>query len=194
MNSVTSRLASIQLSGFADRFSYDRLRVSTLNFHIFSQNSNQSDSGALSSRFANLKPITDFFDIKRISKPQGWGDAQSRIQFNLGYFSTNYAIVMALLSVYSLLTNLLLLFVIVFVVLGMLGIGLLKGQDLTTPLGVITPSQLYTTLFIIAVPLGIFASPLSTILWLIGASGVCIFGHAALMEKPIESAFGEEQV
>lgn len=100
----------------------------------------------------------------------------------------------ALLSVYSLLTNLLLLFVIGLVVLGMLGIGMLQGGELTTPFGVITSSQLYTTLFIIAVPLGIYASPLGTILWLIGASGVCILGHAALMEKPIESAFGEEQV
>lgn len=95
---------------------------------------------------------------------------------------------------YSLLTNLLLLFVIVFVFVGMFLIGSLNGQDLVLPFGTIPTSSLYTGLFIIAVPLGIFASPLSTILWLIGASGVCILGHAALMEKPIESAFAEETV
>ncbi|ANB13645.1 Yip3p [Sugiyamaella lignohabitans] len=76
----------------------------------------------------------------------------------------------------------------------MIGIGMLQGQDLVLPFGTITTSSLYTTLFIIAVPLGIFASPLSTLFWLIGASGVTILGHATLMEKPIESAFAEEQV
>jgi PRA1 family protein 1 len=129
-----------------------------------------------------------------LSRPAGWGDAQSRINFNLGYFSTNYLIIFALLSVYSLLTNLLLLFVIIFVFVGMFLIGSLNGQDLVLPFGTIPSSSLYTGLFIIAVPLGIFASPLSTLLWLIGASGVCILGHATLMEKPIESAFAEETV
>jgi hypothetical protein len=129
-----------------------------------------------------------------MSKPFGWGEAQARMQFNLGYFSTNYAVVFGLLSIYSLLTNLLLLFVIVFVILGMIGIGSLNGQDLVLPWATVTTSQLYTTLFLVAVPLGIFASPLGTVLWLVGASGVCILGHAALMEKPIESAFAEEQV
>ncbi|KAA8915117.1 hypothetical protein TRICI_002726 [Trichomonascus ciferrii] len=129
-----------------------------------------------------------------MSKPAGWGEAQSRINFNLSYFSTNYAILFALLSVYSLLTNLLLLFVIIFVVLGVAGISALGGQDLDLRFTTISTSSLYTFLFIVAVPLGIFASPLSTILWLIGASGVSILGHAALMDKPIENAFAEEQV
>lgn len=129
-----------------------------------------------------------------MSKPLGWGDAQSRINFNLGYFSSNYAIIFALLSVYSLLTNILLLFVIILVVIGMYGIGMLQGNDLNLGFTTLTTSQLYTGLLIIALPLGFIASPLSTILWLIGASGVTILGHAAIMEKPIESAFAEEQV
>lgn len=154
----------------------------------------QGEAGSLQTRFSNIKSLNDFFDFKRLSKPQGWGDAQSRINFNIGYFSTNYAIVFALLSVYSLLTNLLLLFVIIFVVLGVAGISFLGGQDLDLRFTTISSSSLYTALFIVAVPLGIFASPLSTILWLIGASGVTILGHASLMDKPIENAFSEEQV
>lgn len=154
----------------------------------------QTESHSLQSRFANVKPLTDFFDVKRISKPQGYGDAQSRINFNLGYFSSNYAIVFALLSIYSLATNVLLLFVIVLVVAGMYGIGCLQGNDLHLGIITFTSSQLYTGLMIIAIPLGFFASPISTILWLIGASAVAILGHACIMEKPIESAFAEEQV
>ena len=57
-----------------------------------------------------------------------------------------------------------------------------------------TPSQLYTTLILFAVPLGLFASPISTVLWLIGASGVTILGHASFMDKPIENSFSEEAV
>lgn len=129
-----------------------------------------------------------------MSKPQGWGDAQSRINFNLSYFSSNYAVIFALLSVYSLLTNVLLLFVIILVIAGMYGIGMLGGNDLNLGFTTLTTSQLYTGLLIIALPLGFIASPLSTILWLIGASGVTIIGHASIMEKPIESAFADEQV
>lgn len=129
-----------------------------------------------------------------MSKPEGWGDAQSRINFNLSYFSANYAIVFALLSIYSLITNVLLLFVIILVVAGMYGIGLLGGNDLNLGFTTLTTSQLYTGLLIVSVPLAFLASPISTVLWLLGASGVTILGHACIMEKPIESAFVDEQV
>ena len=151
-------------------------------------------STSVSSRFANLRPISEFLDFKRVSKPANFGEAQSRVNYNLGYFSSNYAAVFVMLSIYSLLTNLLLLFVICFVVGGMFGIGKLQGNDLEVGSWRATTSQLYTTLFIIAIPLGLWASPFTTVLWLIGASGVTVLGHAAFMDKPIESAFSEEAV
>lgn len=84
----------------------------------------------LANRFSNLRPLSEFFDFKRISKPQNFGEAQSRMGYNISYFSSNYAVVIALLSIYSLLTNMLLLFVILMVVGGMWGIGRLGGADL----------------------------------------------------------------
>ena len=33
------------------------------------------------------------------------------------------------------------------------------------------------------------ASPISTMMWLIGSDGVTVGAHAALMEKPIETVF-----
>jgi hypothetical protein len=149
---------------------------------------------SVSTRFASLRPVSEFFDLKRVSKPANFGEMQSRINFNLGYFSSNYAAVFAMLSIYSLLNNKLLLFVIVFVMGGMYGIGKLEGNDLQLATWRATTSQLYTALFIIAVPLGLWASPFATVLWLIGASGVTILGHAAFLDKPIESAFSEEAV
>lgn len=151
-------------------------------------------SQSLASRFANLKPISEFLDLKRLSKPANFSEVQSRVNYNLGHFSSNYAVVFAMLSIYSLLTNWLLLFVIVLVVGGMWGIGKLDGRDLDIGVLRATSSQLYTGLLIVAVPLGILASPISTILWLIGASGVSILGHASFMDKPIDEAFSGEAV
>jgi hypothetical protein len=151
-------------------------------------------SQSITSRFANLRPVTEFFDVKRISKPANFGEVQSRVNYNLGYFSSNYAAVFVMLSIYSLLTNLTLFFVILLVIGGMYGIGKLQGNDLQIASFRATTSQLYTALLVIAIPLGFWAKPFSTALWLIGASGVTILGHAAFMDKPIESAFSEEAV
>lgn len=151
-------------------------------------------SQSLGSRFANLKPISEFLDLKRLSKPHNFSDVQSRVNYNLGYFSSNYAVVFVMLSIYSLLTNLLLLFVILLVVGGMWGIGKLDGKDLDLVGFRATTSQLYTGLLIVSVPLGFWASPISTVLWLIGATGVTILGHASFMDRPIENAFSEEAV
>lgn len=99
-----------------------------------------------------------------------------------------------MLSVYSLITNLTLVSVILLVVVGMYGIGCLRGEDLDLKVIKLSTSQLYTCLAVVAVPLGFIASPLSTVLWLIGASLVVIGGHASFMEKTIEVEFAEEQV
>lgn len=151
-------------------------------------------AGPLSGRFSNLRPISEFFDFKRLSKPSNFTEVQSRVNYNLSHFSSNYAVVFAMLSIYALLTNWVLLFDIILVVVGMFLIGLLDGRDLTIGSWRATSSQLYTGLLVVAVPLGIIASPFSTILWLVGASGVAILGHASFMDKPIDEAFSGEAV
>lgn len=151
-------------------------------------------STSLATRFSNLKPVSEFFDFKRLSKPANFNEIQSRVNYNLGYFSSNYAVVFLMLAVYSLLTNWTLLFVIILVVGGMWGIGKLEGGDLQLGFTTVSSSQLYTGLLIIAVPMGFIASPFSTILWLMGASGVTILGHASFMDKPIDEAFSGEAV
>lgn len=149
---------------------------------------------SVQSRFANLKPVGEFLDLKRLSKPENFGEVQNRVNYNLSYFSSNYAVVFAMLSIYSLITNWTLTFVILLVVGGIWGIGRLRGADLDLGFVRATPAQLYTGLLCIAVPLGIYANPLGALFWLMGATGVCVIGHACFMEKPIESAFSEEAV
>jgi PRA1 family protein 1 len=149
---------------------------------------------SLACRFSNLRPFSEFFDIKRLSKPQNFGEMQSRVNYNLGHFSSNYAVIFVMLAIYALLNNWWLLFDIVFDVFGMWFIGKMDGRDLEIGTFRATTSQLYTGLYVIAIPIGLFASPLTTMLWLVGASGVVILGHASFMDKPIDEAFSGEAV
>ena len=151
-------------------------------------------SGSVSSRFGNLRPLTEFFDLKRLSKPNNFSEAQSRVNYNLSHFSSNYAVVFALLSIYALVTNSILLFDVILVVGGMFIIGKLDGQDLIIGNWRATSSQLYTGLVVSAVILGFLANAIWTLLWLIGATGVVIVGHASFMDKPIDEAFSGEAV
>ena len=160
----------------------------------FGDRFNNIRSQSLTTRFANLRPISEFLDVKRISKPANFGEIQSRVNYNLSYFSSNYAVVFVMLSIYSLLTNPVLLFVIILVTCSLYGIGKLGGRDLDLGFRRFNTSQLYTALLCVAVPLGLWASPFTTVLWLIGATGVTVFGHAAFLDKPIENAFSEEAV
>ncbi|KAK9577889.1 hypothetical protein V6Z90_006676 [Aspergillus fumigatus] len=191
---TTSEFISIHKS------SYNQFTMSPIQFPIdaiasrFGDRFNSVRAQSLTSRFSNLRPISEFLDVKRLSKPANFGEVQSRVNYNLAYFSSNYAAVFVMLSIYSLLTNLSLLLVILLVAGGLYGIGKLQGRDLDLGFARFTTSQLYTGLLIVAVPLGLYASPIATALWLIGATGVTVFGHAAFMDKPIENAFSEEAV
>lgn len=151
-------------------------------------------SQSLGQRFSNLKPISEFLDLKRLSKPRDFADVQARVNYNLGYFSSNYAVVFIMLSIYALLTNTWLLFDIVFVSASMWVVGRLGGRDLEIGTFRATTSQLYTGIACISIPIAIFSGPIGTFLWLVGASGVTILGHAALLDRPIENAFSEEAV
>lgn len=108
-------------------------------------------SQSIGTRFANLRPISEFLDIKRISKPADFAMVQNRVNYNLSYFSSNYAAVFVMLSIYSLLTNLTLFFALMLIIGGMYGIGKLEGRDLDVGFARASVSQLYTGLFIISV-------------------------------------------
>ena len=151
-------------------------------------------SQSIGTRFANLRPVSEFFDFRRISRPNDFGEIQSRVNYNIGYFASNYLVVALMLCLYSLLTNFWLLFDIVFITVGLFIIRKLNGRDLELGFARLTTSQLYTGLLIIGVPIFFFSGPLTTLLWLIGANGVTILGHATFMDKPIDQAFSEEAV
>ncbi|KAI1021739.1 hypothetical protein LB505_009073 [Fusarium chuoi] len=50
-------------------------------------------SGPLSGRFSNLRPVGEFLDFKRLSKPASFVEMQSRVNYNLSHYSSNYAVI-----------------------------------------------------------------------------------------------------
>ncbi|KAL9623097.1 MAG: hypothetical protein Q9160_002611 [Pyrenula sp. 1 TL-2023] len=103
-------------------------------------------SQSIATRFSNLKPISEFLDLKRLSKPANFSEVQTRVNYNLSHFSSNYLVVFLMLSIYSLLTNFTLLFVLILAIGGTYGIGKLEGRDLDIGVLRATTSQLYTAL------------------------------------------------
>lgn len=125
----------------------------------------------------------------------------------------NYGVIVAVLAVYALITNVLLLISLGFLIGGFAAINkfgmspplppsllplpyspsLTFGPPAPEPMQVgdqlITQKTLYTALFVIGIPLLWWSSPLGTFFWLVGASGVLILGHACIMEPGIESEY-----
>ncbi|KXN91039.1 Peroxisomal targeting signal 1 receptor [Leucoagaricus sp. SymC.cos] len=112
-----------------------------------------------------------------------------RISYNTRYFSGNYGLIVALLAVYAVLTNYLLLIAMAFLVGGFALIN--KFAPDATQFGehTVTQKHLYTGLFVIGIPLLWLASPIGTIFWIVGASAVLILGHACLIEPGVESDY-----
>lgn len=139
-----------------------------------------------------------------------------RISYNTRYFSGNYAVIIAALAVYALLTNLFLVFGLLFFVGGFAAINKFGADPLQVGDHVVTQKSLYIGLFVVGthslpsipydnrldippfagIPLLYLGAPLSTFFWLVGASSVLILGHASMIEPGVESEYGavEEQV
>ncbi|KZT08363.1 prenylated rab acceptor PRA1 [Laetiporus sulphureus 93-53] len=148
-----------------------------------------STNNTLETRLSALRPLGEFFDYHRISKPADMNTATTRISYNTRYFSGNYGVIVATLAVYALITNYLLLVSLAFLIGGFIAINRFAPEPMQVGEHVVTQKSLYTGLFVIGIPLVWFSSPLSTFFWLFGASSFLIIGHASLMEPGIESEY-----
>ncbi|WVQ75727.1 hypothetical protein IAR50_005357 [Cryptococcus sp. DSM 104548] len=140
-------------------------------------------------RLSTLKSPQEFFDHRQLSRPQDFNEATSRLTYNTRHFSGNYLIVIAILIVYALLTNPLLLIAIAFFAGGFTAINKFVPEPLQVGDHLITQKSLYTALFVIGIPILYIASPVSTFFWLVGSSAILILGHAVLMEPGVESEY-----
>ncbi|KAL5528548.1 YIP3 [Sanghuangporus sanghuang] len=140
-------------------------------------------------RLSTLRPPQEFFDHHHLSRPQDLNQATQRISYNTRYFSGNYGIIVAVLAVYALITNPLLLISIAFLVGGFAAINRFAPEPLQVGDHVVTQKSLYIMLFVVGVPLLWWSSPLGTFFWLVGASSFVILFHASFMEPGIESEY-----
>ncbi|KAH9978956.1 prenylated rab acceptor PRA1 [Lactifluus volemus] len=140
-------------------------------------------------RLSALRPPSEFFDPNRITRPADLNQAVSRISYNTRYFSGNYGLIIALLAVYALLTNPLLLISLGFLIGGFAAINKWAPEPMQVGDHVVTQKSLYMGLFVIGLPLLWLSSPLGTFFWLVGASGVLILTHACVIEPGVESEY-----
>ncbi|PWN52800.1 prenylated rab acceptor PRA1 [Violaceomyces palustris] len=145
--------------------------------------------GFRETRLSTLRPLGEFFDHQRISRPQDTNEAFQRITYNTRHFSGNYAAVVACLGVYGLITSPILLVAIVFLVGGFILINKFAPEPMQVGEHVVTQKSLYTGLFIIGLPLLWWASPVSLFFWLVGSSSFLVLGHAAFVEPPVSSEY-----
>lgn len=138
-------------------------------------------------RLSSLRPLGEFFDHQRISRPQDLNEATQRITYNTRHFSGNYACLIGILAVYGLLTSPLLLVAIAFLVGGFVAINKFAPEPMQVGEHVVTQKSLYTGLFVIGIPLLWIASPVALLFWLIGSSAVLCLGHAAFIGECIGS-------
>ncbi|CCU99741.1 unnamed protein product [Malassezia sympodialis ATCC 42132] len=146
-------------------------------------------------RLSNVRPFGEFFDYHRISVPRDTNEAIQRITYNTRHFSGNYAVVIALLSVYGLFTDLLLLVAVVVLVGGFAAINRFAPEPMQVGNHVVTQKSLYAILLAVGLVLLWFAEPFALIFWLVGSSALIILGHAAFIEPPVSSEYaGVESV
>ncbi|KAF9653812.1 prenylated rab acceptor PRA1 [Thelephora ganbajun] len=142
-------------------------------------------------RLNGFRSPMEFFDFNRLSRPADFNTAVSRISYNTRYFSGNYSLVILILAVYAILNNLWLLGSLVFLVGGFSLVNKYGADPLQFGDHTVTQKSLYTGLFVIGIPLLLWASPLGTFFWLVGASSIIILGHASIMEPGVESEYAQ---
>ncbi|KIJ49655.1 hypothetical protein M422DRAFT_28022 [Sphaerobolus stellatus SS14] len=140
-------------------------------------------------KLSSLRPIGEFVDHNRISRPADLNTAVSRISYNTRYFSGNYLLIIVSLAVYAVITNPVLLIALALLIGGFILINRWAPEPLQVGDRTITQKHLYTALFVIGLPLLWWASPVATFFWLVFSSSFIILFHAALLEPGVESEY-----
>ncbi|KAK3826463.1 MAG: PRA1 family protein-domain-containing protein [Linnemannia elongata] len=142
-------------------------------------------------RLSSLRPIAEFFDTSRMSKPTGIAQITSRLTRNLPYFQGNYTLMFLGITAYSVVSNGMLMFSVAFAVGGTHLISCVPTEGVVIGKNTYNARQLQTGLVCVSVPLFFFSSTIGTIFYIIGASTVGILGHAAIMEETTENRFSD---
>jgi len=144
-------------------------------------------------RLNTLRPASEFFNPRQLSRPTDSNQVIERITYNTRYFAGNYIIVVGILALYAILTNYWLLIAIAFLVGGFAAINRLAPEPRQVGDYIITQKGLYIGLLVIGIPLLWISAPIWTFFWIVGASVVLILFHACLIEPGVESEYAAVQ-
>ncbi|WFD36557.1 RNA-directed DNA polymerase [Malassezia cuniculi] len=140
-------------------------------------------------RLASVRPMSEFLDYHRVSRPRDTNEAIQRITYNTRHFATNYTIVILVLSVYGLVTAPLLLVAMGVLFGGFVAINRFAPEPMQVGEHVITQKGLYAALLVVGLVLLWFAQPFALIFWIVSSSALLILFHAAFIEPPVSSEY-----
>ena len=144
-------------------------------------------------RVKSLKPWTDFFDRSRFSKPASFQQFSERLHFNMSYFENNYILLLLIVIAYFLITNLWLLFSVLFLIGGYKWLGSLPAnQPFKIGSAMFNVTHLWLVYGVVAFILLFFTGVTGTVLWIGGICCGLLALHAGFIDKPVASEFEEE--
>lgn len=149
-----------------------------------------------SASLREMRPWKEFFDIHKLSKPSGFvgpecSTVQHRLNHNLVHYRTNYLLFVAVLGLFTLLSNFAFLFSSLFVVLGYLGVQRLPDGVSFRVLSrfTLTKKQIWGIWAVVSLVLMVATSAGKAVFWLMGISGFVIGIHASLKDVEPEGEY-----
>lgn len=127
-----------------------------------------------------LRLVSELLDVKHISIPASFEDIKSRVKLNICRFSNHYVTILAVITLYIILTNWELLIDITFVCIGVLIIRKLEGGSITIAQQQFTAPQLYTLLYVMILR----SALLGALILITGIAGLVVLSHASLIDSP----------
>ncbi|KAI8612408.1 prenylated rab acceptor PRA1 [Chytriomyces sp. MP71] len=157
----------------------------------------QSIQSAAAQRFQTLKPWSEFLDRTRFSVPKSYNEFMVRARLNWNHFNANYLLIALITIAWSLISNLLLLFDVLFIAVGSRYVSTISPNQPEHLFGnqsfpLITQTQGWLALALVGAILLYLTAAGSTIFWIVFWTALIVFGHAGMMEAPLEADFAEQ--
>ena len=129
---------------------------------------------------ANIRLVSELFDLTHFSKPIHFAEIESRLRHNFGHFSNNYVAVFVMLGLSSLFSNWRPVLGLVFITIGVLSVRKHQGNLFELGQWQLTASRLHTLLYVAAALIILQSSLPIVLLSRIGFGILMVLTHAVL--------------
>ena len=140
----------------------------------------------ISQQIDSVKGLSDFLDLKRMSFPKTFSDANKRLSLNWTHFKANYILISALVALVLMLSNIWLL-LSVLICLGVY--RWISNLPANQPTFGLSQLQWNFGLGFVSLILFFASSAFDTLLELLLISSIVVILHAVIREEPLETDF-----